>query len=101
MRTASTHKTDCPSPCTVGHAKIIPNAVLIDIKNSVNKMKADILKINCGLFYVFPEVDLLGTGKHCPIGSAREILNAPSKYGCWIPKAKDKIEEWQRYKICS
>lgn len=28
MDTASTHKANCPSPWTMGHAKIIPNAVL-------------------------------------------------------------------------
>lgn len=64
-------------------------------------MKAEILKINCALFYVFPEVSLLGAEKHCPIRSAREILNVISKSGYWIPKAKDKTEEWQRYKFCS
>lgn len=64
-------------------------------------MKAEILKINCGLFKVLPEVGLLGAGKHCPIGSAREILNVISKSGHWIPKAKDTIEKWHRYKFCS
>lgn len=66
-------------------------------------MRAEVLKINCGLFYVFPEVGLLDAGKHCPIRSAREILKRKfiSKSGHWIPKAKYKIEEWQRYKFCS
>ena len=64
-------------------------------------MKAQILKINWGLFYVFLEVALLGAGKHSPIRSAKEILNVIAKSGNQIPKAKDTTEEWQRYKFCS
>lgn len=64
-------------------------------------MKAEILEINWGLFYVFPEGALLGAGKHCPIGSAKEILNVIAKSGHQIPRAKDTTEEWQRYKFCS
>lgn len=60
-------------------------------------MKAEILKINWGLFYVFPEVALLGAGKHC----AKEILSVIAKSGHQISKAKDTTEEWQRYKFCS
>lgn len=64
-------------------------------------MKADILKINWGLFYVFPEVALSGARKHCPIGSTKEILYVIAKSGHQIPKAKDTTEEWQRYRFCS
>lgn len=64
-------------------------------------MKAEILKINCGLFYVFPEESLLGAGKHCPVGREKEILNVITNSGHWIPKANDTIEEWQRQKLRS
>lgn len=37
-------------------------------------MKAETLKIRRGLVYVFPEVALLGTGKHYPTESAMQIL---------------------------
>lgn len=56
-------------------------------------MKAEILKINCGLFYVFPEEGLIGAGKHCPVGREKEILNVITKSGHWIPKANYTIEE--------
>lgn len=58
-------------------------------------MKAEILKINCGLFHVFPEVGLLGARKHCPIGSAREILNVISKSDHWTSKRIKQRIKWK------
>lgn len=57
-------------------------------------MKAEILKINWGLFYVFPEVTILGAENHCQIGNAKEILNVTAKSDHQIPKAGDTTEEW-------
>jgi len=54
-----------------------------------------------GMFYVLPEPAFLGAGKHCPIGSAKEILNVIAKSGHQIPKAKNTTEEWHRFKFRS
>lgn len=58
-------------------------------------MKAEILKINWGLF-CFSRIGPLDAGKHSPGQSAEEILNVIAKSAHQIPKAEDVTEEWRR-----